>query len=338
MVLATRRHAINLLLQKCSFADGGTAFVDVLENRRVPFGSLRLMGSAPVDAHKLQQLFQVDCIDHFGAECLTGNFAPLRAKASSVHLHEETQNNIDVGDIGTLNVFARKLSLCLTVNRTFQRIQALALLRRLAQLGHLVELKIAFWAVNDSHTVPNANAVTQELIRTVRANTSLRVLDLTTDATYLDWKTQHLARLFEDVKYHEALRTLKISCPDGGDDEDVCGPSCIHLRKLLSHKRNLAVLDDDGIPYTDGDIVDEIYSFNRFFMGSAGILNEEYLQRSSLATTALVESASYDFRRNALLLANHADILCQLIQFVDIDATEMQERPPRGPVRKRRRN
>ncbi|GAX17925.1 hypothetical protein FisN_18Hu133 [Fistulifera solaris] len=337
-VLATRRHPMNLSLRNCRFADGGTAFVDELKVRRESFGSLQLCNSSPFDARNMQQFLQVDCLDHFGAKVIKGTFAPLSTKADSVHLNEETQNNIDADDIGNLNICARKLSLCLTVKRTFQRIQVLGLLRRLAQLGHLIELKIAFWSLNDSHSVPNANAITQELIRTVKANTSLQVLDLTTHGIYLNWKTRHLKELFDGVKDHEALRTLKISCPDGGDCEDVCGPSFIHLRRLLSHKRNLAVVGDFGGVYTDGDLVDEIYSFNRFFMGSASIVDEALSRRSSLVTTALVESASYDFRLNALLLANHADILCELIQFVDSDVMEVQERPPRGPVRKRRRN
>jgi hypothetical protein len=147
-----------------------------------------------------------------------------------------------------------------------------------------------------------------------------------------------LERIFEGLKDHKALRALKISVSDGDDEEEEMFDSFFHpsSQTSLSHKRHLEVTDDFGEVYIDGDAMGEIYSFIRFCLGSAGILDEPLSQRSSLVTTALVEGASTDFRRNALLLTNHADFLHQLFQFADIDDIEVQEtyHPPRRPVRK----
>ncbi|GAX17960.1 hypothetical protein FisN_18Hu171 [Fistulifera solaris] len=331
--LAIRRHQLDLLLNQCWFKDGGTAFVDALQNRQGPFGSLCLKGSAPVNAHNMRDLLQVDCINHFGAIHLGKNVVPLSAKADSVFF-EEVVTDLNSG--GSLNVFTRKLALNLVIDEgeRFPTAAVLAFFRRLAQLGHLVELKIAFCDLDASLSMPNA--AVHELIRTVMANVNLQVLDLTTDGNALEWKSRQLNKILVGIKDHETLRTLKIDV----DNEDIVfGPSFEHLLRLLTHKRNLVVMDDCGEAYTDEDAVDDLYFLNNFYLGSTGMLDEPPAQRSWLVTTALVEGALYDFQLSALLLSNHIDILHELIQIATTDVeVRGHDLPFRDSVRKRQRN
>lgn len=70
--------------------------------------------------------------------------------------------------------------------------------------------------------------------------------------------------------------------------------------------------NEDGKIYSDGVIVDELYSLNRFYRGSMDLVVDPPSERSLLVVTALVERASYDFQRSSLLLSNHADVLHEL--------------------------
>jgi hypothetical protein len=101
------------------------------------------------------------------------------------------------------------------------------------------------------------------------------------------------------------------------------------------------VTNENGNVYADEEgIVEELYSLNRFYQGSAEIVAFSSSCRASLVATTLVKSASKDFQRTALMLENHSDILHELMQYADIDA-EGQETyfasSPSGPDRKRRR-
>lgn len=110
----------------------------------------------------------------------------------------------------------------------------------------------------------------------------------------LNWGL-HIVTLCKRLKDHKGLRTLKVSAfqqDEPFNDEAVFGRNYSYLRELLSHNRYITVTDDDDAIYTDGCcLVDELYSLNRFYRGSAGLLMEPPPERPSLVTTALRPSA-----------------------------------------------
>ena len=77
------------------------------------------------------------------------------------------------------------------------------------------------------------------------------------------------------VKDHKELRTLKLE-----GSYDAFGRDYIHLRQLLSHNRDITVTDYDGRLHTDRNVIDKLYSLNRFYRGSACLLTEPLWERS----------------------------------------------------------
>jgi hypothetical protein len=127
------------------------------------------------------------------------------------------------------------------------------------------------------------DAVTRAAI----SNTNLQVLDLTTDPFYIHWTSQQFVELLACLKVHKALCTLKINVHN---DERSFGPSFVFLCSLLSRNRKLVITNEDGDVYADEEgVVDEIYSLNRFYLGSAEIVAFSSTCRAPLVTTTLVE-------------------------------------------------
>jgi hypothetical protein len=122
-----------------------------------------------------------------------------------------------------------------------------------------------------------------------------------------------LATILKGLKDHEALRTLILSV-----ERDAYGPHFPLLRDLLSTNRNLTVRNAKGKLYSDVAVIDALYSLNRFFQGSAGLVVEPSSHRFSLVMATLVESALNDFQRFALLLCDHPDVLYELLQHADL--------------------
>ena len=115
--------------------------------------------------------------------------------------------------------------------------------------------------------------------------------------------------LLKGLKDHPALRILKINVPVSSFGHDYAD-----LRQLLKDNRKIAVTNDEGTIYTDGCWIDEMYSLNRFFRGSAALSGGPASERPSMISTALVERASKDFRRSALLLNDQMDALKILLR------------------------
>lgn len=86
------------------------------------------------------------------------------------------------------------------------------------------------------------------------------------------------------------------------------------LDRLLSRNRNITVFDIFGKKFTNGSSIDKLYALNRFFDDSAELVLEDTSLRPLLVATALSESASANYQYTSVLLSNHADTLCELIQ------------------------
>ena len=95
------------------------------------------------------------------------------------------------------------------------------------------------------------------------------------------------------------------------------GPDYTHLRQFLSHNRNIILTNGKDEIYIDGLLIDKLYSLNRFYRRSEDLAPSS--ERPSAMATAVVESASKDFKHAALFLFRHVDALCELIQFADLN-------------------
>ena len=191
--------------------------------------------------------------------------------------------------------------------------------QRLGDMGHFEVLRVAFALHNEDTVTVAPDCLVQGLIRAAHANASLRALDLCGSSSNWEpcmlWEP-HILALFNALKDHKCLRTFRVSVHN---EAEAFGPDFSYLRQLLSHHKDITVTDQDGIIYSDGDSIDKLYALNRFYLGSAGLLVEPPLERPTLVTTTLLESAGNDFQRAALLLSDHLDAFCELIQFAELD-------------------
>jgi hypothetical protein len=80
------------------------------------------------------------------------------------------------------------------------------------------------------------------------------------------------------------------------------------------------VTDESGRrKYSDGSAIDELYSLNHIYRGSANLSVEPPPERPSLMMTTLMKSASNNFRRSALLLSNHVNVLRELVELARLN-------------------
>jgi hypothetical protein len=209
ITLATRDHPVALEFVSGMFEDGGTAFLDALQNRQEPFGSLMFSLKKPINEVNMQRLPQLESIDHFQTYHLKDDkLLPLSSRAKSVTF-EWVFEDLE-SEFGSLNILTRELAFEFDVQqRIFPTERVIALCRRLAHVGHLKALKIAFLSFN--HSVDMPDAVGREVFHTVLANLDLQVLDLTTGPFHTHWTIRQIKELFDCLKKHRALQTLKIT-------------------------------------------------------------------------------------------------------------------------------
>ena len=340
LFLATRPQQIRLTLCDCTFEDGGTIFVNGLEDRTSLFGALAFETSITMHDDSLKRLLQCDMIGHLALPELNDEMALLPFVANVHRLdYQIRSSSLLEANLQSLHIVPSKLAIKIREGSdTFPTEPVLSFLRRLADLGHFVELKVRFTFDfdDDELQMEITDCVVDELIRTALANPKLQLLDLSTGEKDVKWDS-HLETLFTGLKGHQGLRTLVLYV-----DKSAFGPDYSHLRQFLSSgNRNTTVIDDDGAIYSDDDgVIDELYSLNRFYRGSAGLVVKPLAERSSLVSTALMEIASDDFQRSALLLSNHTDALYELVQYSRLNELHAVESPPssiQGNIQKRRR-
>ena len=171
-------------------------------------------------------------------------------------------------------------------------------LNRVSQLGHLEKLKLFLRC--DGFPVP-AHAE-KELIRAVRKNKNLKHLAFMACAH--QWGSC-MDDLFRALEKHKEMRTFRMrSYPDHFD------PDYTFIKRLLTRNRYLEVTDQFALMEWD---VYDICDLNRFFRGSKSLKNEPKAIRSWIVGEALIDDESL-FQRTALLLADHFDIFCELLQ------------------------
>ena len=336
-VLATASHPIVLMLTGCKFEDRGTAFVDAIEKRQTPFGSLTFPKRTGLSDDNLKRLLQVGMLNSLslfllGDEKLT--LLPFATKADSL-VYDISSASLLKADFEGLNIAPTSLSL--TVHHAgegFPTEHVLSFLQRVADVGHFVRLRVR---IKLSRVVRVPDCVAQELVRATLANCGLTHLDICgRDDSNAYWDP-HLRAIFEGVKNHPGLCTVAAYVYD---EKMVFGDHFSYLRQFLAHNRYIRVTNAEGAIHTDGYFVDKLYELNAIYRGSKDLGIEPPPERPSLVTNALVTRASTNFQYSALLLSNHADALCEIVQFANVnglDTADSSSQSNQGTISKRNR-
>lgn len=134
---------------------------------------------------------------------------------------------------------------------------------------------------------------------------------------YLFNKTSLLCAIFHALEVHKGIRFLNLDIdltdedPES-DSEDNFDYSS--LQRLLSRNRNITVLNYSGKKITNGLRIDKVYALNQFFHESASLMKESAALKPTLVTSALLNSSSQNFPYTGVMLSNHTDVLCELMQ------------------------
>lgn len=326
VILATRPYPLKLTLcsdplehqDEFQFEDDGTAFVDALERRQSPFGSLCLNfdGQTNRTDLNLERLLNLD----FFFEKLTLSMVyddvallPFSALTHALE-YEFDANCFAETDFDNLNILTRDLNIkilfdSITMNDDYNDNwdrRLVSFLNRLGALGHFTKLKIAVDCGTNIVPEPErVDAITDAFIAVIDGNPNLAYLNLSGSVWRFDW-TPQLEHIFRAVEEHPGLRKLVVKEYPLGDT------NYSWLKRLLSCNRNITVLDGSGERCSDGSGIDMLYALNRLYNGPLD--KKSGSSRALLVGTVLVGRASGDFRFSALLLSRHTDGLCELLQ------------------------
>jgi hypothetical protein len=320
VVLATRPYSLKLWMQfyfqvskQVGFLDGGAAFVDALQKRKFRFGALYLEFYScdlpyclVFSNSNLKRLLELeDKIELLSIRDINDDIAllPLSAKVESLY-YSFGAARLQIRDLCSVDIMPRKLHLELRLEDTEEwHALPIAFLDRVAVSGRLERLVLTMHSYR-KRKYKDESLIAKALSRVIRANQQLEHLQVKSN---VNW-TRHVKGIFEAMENHPKLRTFAANIIAGKTLNYTC------LERLLSRNRNVSVFDEEGHRrITNGTTIDALYSFNRFFHGSAAVVKESPSFRPRLITVTLTESALGDFRRTALLLSDHADALCELL-------------------------
>ncbi len=283
--------------------DGDIAFVESLLRRDLPFCTLKLWEVQESQSDTFQRLLQAKAIENVELRVGTPNQIRklIAASVKSIRILCEADDLCEV-DWSSVDIIPKELSLDLDLFDAEDHTDSLcSFFRRLAELGDFVKLEFRFW-------FPQVPArVVEELIHAVAANQELKELHL---RRVLRNAGARLQDLFTSFGRHKTLRCLKIDTYPFELDS-----SFSMLEQLLKQNRFIEVIDGNGKRVTDGDFIDQLYAFNQFFRSFQGLTKESMSMLPPLICEALSRSASTDFQRSALLVANYTAALCELMQY-----------------------
>ncbi|GAX17702.1 hypothetical protein FisN_10Lu421 [Fistulifera solaris] len=319
-ILATRPYPLILKIVRCSgfaFQDDGVAFVSALGRRHTPFGSLDIecnTDGLPFCRHSLQRLFKLENMFDKLTLCELDEesaLLPLSAKVKALDYRMD-EKYFQLNSFDSLFIAPMDLDLRIVMNdESDWTILLISLLNRVAELGHFAKLGISIWKRGQHEfehlKTKKHHLVADALVNAIAANPRLSCLDLSGTSFPPDLGP-YLRNVFQAMEDHSSLCLFKIETYPRTAD-----PNYSWLERLLSRNRNMIVLSSWNQKFTNGASIDKMYALNHFFRGSADLIIEHPLSRSSLIGTTLVESASTNFQYIALLLSDHTDVLLEWI-------------------------
>ncbi|GAX20220.1 hypothetical protein FisN_12Hu066 [Fistulifera solaris] len=303
--LAQMPFPISLTLEDSlhSFSDCGHAFVNKLLRRDSPFGSLKLWKVEETQNDMFQRLLKARTVQYLELGYATPQqiVQLLSASSKGVGFAMKVEDSLQL-DWSRVDIVPKELN----VELSYREIEAhivfmCSFFRRLAELEHLKKFGVTIF--RELHAII-PSIVFNELLSTVAANHSLEELHL----QYAhNQPVEHRELLFAMMECHAGLR--RFQSPETFD------PGYTMLKQLLNRNRFIEVLDRHGNRVTDGDEIDQIYRFNRFYQDCQGLKRGALSLLPPLVGEVLVGSASGDYQQSAFLMANYTDALCELVQY-----------------------
>jgi hypothetical protein len=287
-----------------SFSDGGHTFVETLLQRKAPFGELRLGEVQDIQGDVFQRLLRAKAIDTLE---LTRTWATVReipqllsASVKGVKFYVSVMDSLEL-DWSTIEITPRELALQFSCYEPTHFDFVISYLRRIAHMADIVKLG---FGVNHVGQVPDS--LTWELIRAVGANQSLVGLHVHQGILY---SAGLMEEMLQTLKHLKGLRLLTLD-----DYSEKMDPNHLLLKELLKQNRYIDVVKWNGDRVTDDDEIARLYAFNYFFRDCQTLAQEPLSRLPSLVYEILLHSASMDYRRSALVMANHVDAVCALVQ------------------------
>ncbi|GAX14888.1 hypothetical protein FisN_29Lh104 [Fistulifera solaris] len=323
VIMATRPYLLDLKLggEPFAFEDDGAAFVDALEKRQMPFGSLWITlnrnerGFSRATMERLLKL-KLEILESINVTSrYEGRFLePLTAKVKALEYIIDGRY-YRPEDFESIEISAKDLNLTWYLDETGNYNGLLIFfLNRVAELGYLERLNLSTSRSqraldNEFPDMSEFPAITKALVDAIAGNQKLTHLNLQ-DTYFMCYYPPHLnfQDIFRVIENHGSLRSFTISRYPRAD------PNYSWLKQLLSRNRYITVFDSCGTRCSDGSSVDQIYALNYFFCGSAELMKVSPSLRPTLLATALMESASEKYQYAALLLSDHTDVLCECLQ------------------------
>lgn len=239
VALATRPHAIDVYFAYLSYIDGG-AFVEALQSRKLPFGSLNFPargGWTPFLDCFMKPLLQLDIFEKLTLPAMEDIpvLLPFSLPLKSLNYVIDSEA-VSVQEINSLNIVAKRLAITISGGLLSCGVDfVIAFLRRLAALGNFehLEFSLNFFEFTPEHDL--AERILKEFVRTITANKKLESLDL---CQYLSFRNEHLKDLFESIVEHKGLRIVKIE-----EYPVKLDPDYTWLKRLLSRNKDIKVRD-----------------------------------------------------------------------------------------------
>lgn len=328
LIFATRPYPLKLKLteslgaKSCfRFKDEGNAFVDALETRQSSFGSLCIdfdLDEMPFSPINLLRIFRLETIDKLSCSILEWRLVlePFRAQVNTLD-YEINVSHIETRDVDSLDIATTDLNLRFYLENAgdWSEGRIISFLNRVAVLGHLERFGFSMDCGGRYIFALSLERIVEALVRAIITNTKLTYLNLGDSHSRFEW-VPHLQIIFKAIEEHKSLRTVVMNDRYWVDD------SYSLLEHLLSRNRDIVVLNPSGKKISNGPAIDNAYLLSQIYYGSVKLLKESTQLRPGLVETALVRGASTKFPHTALLLYNHADILCESLLLVEEDVSQ----------------
>jgi hypothetical protein len=323
-VLASRLYSFHLVLggKHFAFTDGGTAFVQTLEQRTSSFGSLELRcfpGFSPFSRMNLQRLLGLSNIfEKLTVNCLDEEFAlfPFAAKVPELDCMVEA-NHFQPDDIRKLDIWTKNLSLTIFSHEADNSVEAwIAFFTRMAKLGHFESLRLIIFPRFMVHERDLASAkvaaVAEALACVIKENRNLIDLYLWTPC-YFDL-AQHIQKIFKAMEEHESLERFFVN------KYPVEDPDFNWLEPLLLRNKKISVIDCSSRGYPKGSRIDRLSKLNGMYRIWAPLMTES-AEVVKAGFAELTTESSLLF--SAYFLSENQGMLCELVEGIFIADEEL---------------
>ncbi|GAX12888.1 hypothetical protein FisN_11Hu313 [Fistulifera solaris] len=327
IVLATRSFPLKLKLTTSisrmkswfRFCDKGDAFLDALEKRSSPFGSLSLSFlnrcDVPFSPNNMGRLLkcQFEKLE-IGVMYPEFELLPFATETTAL-VYKIDSGSFQGQEFSSLRIVAKDLHLKVMIDDCYEwnwDKTLISFLKRVAQLGHFERLALSVCHWEDEFT-PDYNQtrrvtkVAKALVDAIRGNPSLSCLDMSDPDSLVEWGP-HMKTILKALEEHSGLRSFKVKEYPRRQD-----PEYAWLQRLLSRNRSITVVNHENQKISNGSSIDKLYALNRIYWGSESLVKETPGLRSALVPSALTESCSNSFQFIALIWSGHSDLLCELL-------------------------